>query len=1003
MEHKQPLTLPDCLRAAAILTGSSLQEAPSDIKDVLRSRLNQYLKICGREQQHAHDISLEALQLETATEAISIVVQIQQCLETSYHSQASPGLSSSPDLQPGILFGSRDLSLLRILVSIVFKWAAEPLLLRIVAAIPAKPQPARSGAQIIDLTGLPNDYNTLLIILNQIFKILLPNGVQSPVAQTAVVATLLNLHLADIVKPCIVVGWLPRSLASESISTVDEFRPLIIRLLSLLPASQTITALGVVLSNAPSFPPFFRKACGFLLSRQLLRPEGLRGLCAAVFGEEENYGDEAPLDKLEHVSQLLRIVPAGMKPEEYYAVIIPRLVALLAVEDVSRRRFTNSRELVAGIVLPLLHNPILHGNRGSSSLIDTLTTIQTLLTNTDPSPLFISVLLSPIMPSLYSLSHYLDHTKISDPVIKELVKGFLATWGRVIGQPAGVKTFWDIVCGEVPEWGIDNSGSITVVEGHTQGTPSLSLFTPESLRQAEEAGDLDVDSNVLDLRPDPVHFVKYLKSIDRADISSELFVRILEAYKETKSNSQADPLRALLYLQLILQMQKQLSAEGSSNILSTPEHILSFIKHVLESSRPAVSDVRESQSRPNLGLRMEDLRIIPEEEHLGEDSDDEADQNANGGDDEMTVTAINLLLSVLEGGLEFDVFHADLSPLQSANPDLSARTNPILNEIFELLEPLTRDAPDELRPIAREARMVMTARLASGSAPPSKKAQKSSGTEDPQETYQKAQLVTARRNGSGGLQEPVVDPALVPAIRSIFLQSIQDDDSYMFLNAVQGLSAMVDGERGWECDKQQDVDTRTRIGEALAQVIRRCGDALPAYAGLVVPPLFQLVRTSHLPTVLRVSAISLLAQVAKTNSLAILPYAIDLSEAMIDLLQIESVPASQRHKPPPVDSGSEQEVVPPATMDFQPTSANSKFPPLRRAALHFLSLLVNACTTRLYESGDAGEFALPPRLVKRAKITLGYVSTTDEDTVVRVMARETLEGLDQLTEAIIGL
>lgn len=73
--------------------------------------------------------------------------------------------------------------------------------------------------------------------------------------------------------------------------------------------------------------------------------------------------------------------------------------------------------------------------------------------------------------------------------------------------------------------------------------PSLSLFTPEDLRRAEEAGELDADANLFNLRPDPTQFVRYLKSIGRSDISSEIFVRLLEAYREVKAQAESDPLR----------------------------------------------------------------------------------------------------------------------------------------------------------------------------------------------------------------------------------------------------------------------------------------------------------------------------------------------------------------------------------------------------------------------------------------------------------------------------
>lgn len=142
---------------------------------------------------------------------------------------------------------------------------------------------------------------------------------------------------------------------------------------------------------------------------------------------------------------------------------------------------------------------------------------------------------------------------------------------------------------------------------------------------------------------------------------------------------------------------------------------------------------------------------------------------------------------------------------------------------------------------------------------------------------------------------------------------------------------------------------------------------------------------------------------------------------MVDILQIETVAASPAPKPSSnaapnsstVQAETEEETEeenkeepvtkPPVTMDSQPTSKNSKFPPLRRAALHFLALLIRANTTRLYNSGDARENVFPTHLVRRVKTTLGYVAATDEDAVVRVMAREALEGLDQMAEATLGI
>ena len=48
-----------------------------------------------------------------------------------------------------------------------------------------------------------------------------------------------------------------------------------------------------------------------------MRPDGVRGLCAAVFREDEISEDKAPLEKLEHVARVLSAVPVSVKPEVF--------------------------------------------------------------------------------------------------------------------------------------------------------------------------------------------------------------------------------------------------------------------------------------------------------------------------------------------------------------------------------------------------------------------------------------------------------------------------------------------------------------------------------------------------------------------------------------------------------------------------------------------------------------------------------------------------------------
>jgi hypothetical protein len=81
------------------------------------------------------------------------------------------------------------------------------------------------------------------------------------------------------------------------------------------------------------------------------------------------------------------------------------------------------------------------------------------------------------------------------------------------------------------------------LKSRQENDSSLALFTPDDLKKAEENGAFDVDANFLGLRPDPSHFFDILKSLDRPEVASEVFVRLLEGYRNLKADSESDPLK----------------------------------------------------------------------------------------------------------------------------------------------------------------------------------------------------------------------------------------------------------------------------------------------------------------------------------------------------------------------------------------------------------------------------------------------------------------------------
>jgi hypothetical protein len=173
-----------------------------------------------------------------------------------------------------------------------------------------------------------------------------------------------------------------------------------------------------------------------------------------------------------------------------------------------------------------------------------------------------------------------------------------------------------------------------------------------------------------------------------------------------------------------------------------------------------------------------------------------------------------------------------------------------------------------LRQAAREARLVLTVRQAEVEGSTAANSIQVTG-DDPAElarqrtrkTYQEAihllqdPLLPVRAHGlsllrdliggqSAAEAENVLDPPLAPAILDIFLQSAQEEDSYIFLNAVRGLGLMAvksisgrdvfsgllriyTGNRDSAGDlNRTELDLRLRIGEAISEVLRRAGPSL---------------------------------------------------------------------------------------------------------------------------------------------------------------------------------
>jgi hypothetical protein len=213
-------SLSEILAHGTLLCTSQASDSVQDMAQVLISRLHRYQVAVGRLEQEYQNNSLEDLQHETATEALSVLSDALSL--ANIHTDAGP-------LQAAI--GVRDLGTLRTLLSITFKWGVEPPYTRLAECWSGKLTVGQS-AHIIDLTSCSQDYAVLRDILLRLLVLVYPTGVTGRMDGSGIAINLLDSHLVDLIRPCLALGWLPKSMATAAMPVVDEIRPMIMRLIT---------------------------------------------------------------------------------------------------------------------------------------------------------------------------------------------------------------------------------------------------------------------------------------------------------------------------------------------------------------------------------------------------------------------------------------------------------------------------------------------------------------------------------------------------------------------------------------------------------------------------------------------------------------------------------------------------------------------------------------------------------------------------------------------------
>ena len=163
--------------------------------------------------------------------------------------------------------------------------------------------------------------------------------------------------------------------------------------------------------------------------------------------------------------QLLALLADGPNP-------VPPAYRRSAAFSVSRllAEESKNREEFLSVLLPEIHRPFIQATelsprddipeRKKFGATDCISTLQTILTNTDPSPALLSTVFTPIASALYAILGCLDLKRTTDPALKETVKGLLGTWSRIVLVQEVEEVCWGIIEEEGGYWKVDIAGEI---------------------------------------------------------------------------------------------------------------------------------------------------------------------------------------------------------------------------------------------------------------------------------------------------------------------------------------------------------------------------------------------------------------------------------------------------------------------------------------------------------------------------------------------------------------
>ncbi|KAI7907285.1 uncharacterized protein BX663DRAFT_495418 [Cokeromyces recurvatus] len=915
--------LRECLLEAHQLVGEKVEiKQEGSIEDTLVTRL-QNLNLTFNEKQPRRAFVEECLRvlLKTQNALLDVCASEENENDRDY-------------------LGVRDYRLIHTLLQVIISWGFYPCFLPGVGVpLSKRVKSGYTNHELLAKDEKDQEENTKSISIEcvrSLLKLVTPlvdliaqsEKVPKSKEYTTVASILVNRHLPDLYAALLQLAYAPASsfkqtttIANSSIMPItpgnmmiqkvvndqtlkreerDKCARMFVWLFDRSDLYRTMESLMSLLGASSSLHPvpnWLRTICGRYLSRILLKPKGVSIVLEFTIGQVE----QLQLTQLESISKLILSVPQQMATiESYYAVITPQLLELLERESVTsptcqavtfiisqiiaKHAGLAKTYIVDKIIGPLLtawnndttttttttteSNNIDRIVLSENELSKLLNTLHRVLIGGEPSPDILQTFLASSIPCLYYLYEFTVKSKSG---LREMTLELLSTYFRITTQSDAIRELKHILFDKVES----SSTRIAYFAPGPTGGVVLRLRKEPKLLGANE---LPVDVNIL---------MEFLQKIENEDLCGDFFIFLLNEYSSLQSRRIADPKVMLLILHLIMGM---LDSIGPT-ILGKPAQIISFANNIIEDHLERM--IKPTKEKKESKTGFPDIANIVNQEEL-EDIHDE--QFSIEDDFESLILAINLLRAVLH-----------------ENEELDKQSVQLLKSSVEPLKKLEKYAFEPVNELLLAITSYLSIQKMDGNSNNDKKSSLEASKQKYREAMKSLQddLLPIRAHGMGILKEMALakDPLVssgegLNELLDLFIRLVQDEDSYIYLNAVKGLSAMTDA-YGNEIikklgdiykDNQQKLDNRLRIGEALLQTIQRCGDALGKYVHTLIEPLETVLVRRQEDSHLRVSALSILSMACQTCPVALSYQMSELIDWVLNILEIEKNAEVRRGK-----------------------------------------------------------------------------------------------------------